>query len=108
MMSLRPKGTPASGPLAGFLSKARAAASARAGSRLVQAATSPSRAAMRSRQARMTASQVVQPARMAATISLAVHAFNGFEAADFMHTPSVEPHPAEQTGLHGRPHSDCT
>ena len=56
----------------------------------------------------MTASQVVRPARMAATISLAVHAFDGFEAADFMHTPSVEPHPAEQAGLHGRPHSDCT
>ena len=35
----------------------------------------------------MTASQVVRPAPMAATISLAVHSFKGFEAVDFMIAP---------------------
>ncbi len=68
-MSLMPTGTPWSGPVASpalsAASARRAWASASSGSRWAQACTSSSRAAMRSRQARTSASEVISPLRIA-------------------------------------------
>ena len=91
MMSFTPTGTPCSGPRVVARSSARACASASSGSMLAQACTTLSRAAMRSRQARVTASQVISPAVVARTISVAVSLFRSvaalrdFDRADGCH-----------------------
>src|SRR3954452_4854158 len=92
MMSLTPNGTPASGPRLLLLSKARAPASAASGSRCAQAWTPGSRAAMRSRQARTTASQVVCPWPIAAMISVAVSSLSGLMELTLAANGAIEPH----------------
>ena len=80
MMSLTPNGTPASGPCRPPRSNARAAAIAAAGSKCAKACTTGSRSAMRSRQARTTASLEARPLPMAETISVAVNSWSGLMA----------------------------
>src|SRR5487761_195506 len=61
-MSLMPTARPCSGPLACVLSRTRASARARSGSRYAQAPIAFSRSPMRSRQARVSDSAVAAPA----------------------------------------------
>ena len=74
-MSLTPIGTPCSAPEASPAAKAasasRACARASSGSRCSHACTSPSRAAMRSRQALTSATEVSSPRRMASAAAVA-------------------------------------
>src|SRR6476620_4668356 len=105
MMSLTPNGTPPSGPLLPFLSKARAAPSAASGSRCDQAWTSGSRATMRSRQARTTASQVIWPWPIVAMISVAVSSLSGLMELPLAANRAIEPHSsqaAHQRGSHAQ------
>src|SRR5215472_10099403 len=76
MTSLTPIGTPQSGPRRGLRSRACACASANSGLKLTQALTISSRAAMRSMQSRVTASHVISPAAILATISVAVNSLS--------------------------------
>ncbi len=77
MMSFTPKGSPFSGPgdPRPARSRERASASARSGSRKANARTTESRAPMRSRQARVSASAVRRPAAIAASASIASNSF---------------------------------
>src|SRR5690242_18513530 len=69
MTSLTPIGTPWSGPRRGSRSSACAWASANSGSKFTHALTTDSRTAIRAMQSRTTASQVISPAAILATIS---------------------------------------
>src|ERR1700676_3572937 len=71
MISLTPIGTPCSGPRLCERSSARAWASANSGSKFTHALTTPSRAAIRATQSRVTASHVVSPRAIFCTISAA-------------------------------------
>src|ERR1700684_4390739 len=79
MMSLTPIGTPCSGPRFCERSSARACASANSGSKLTHALTTPSRAAIRATQSRVTASHVASPRAIFCTISAAPSWLSGPE-----------------------------
>src|SRR5437588_6308910 len=80
--SLTAIGTPCSGPRGGSLSRRRASASACSLSRYCQACTTSSRAAMRSRQARVNASEESRPAAISsAAIRADSEAGSGMAAA---------------------------
>src|SRR5580704_5392655 len=89
IVSFKPIGTPCNGPRRGPRSSARAWANASSGSKFTNALTTPSRAAIRVMQSRVTASQVVSPAAIVLAISIADNSLSGRSSLASMFSPRL-------------------